>query len=93
MNDLRHDTDTDGYELVFAAPGTGAPRDVVLVLRSSRTGPGGHPVYRDRTGIVCAEISDRGEARMLASGGHQRLRHPVKVRRTAHRAPAGATSA
>ncbi|WP_371478586.1 DUF6296 family protein [Kitasatospora sp. NBC_00315] len=86
MSHASHDTDLDGYELVFAVPGAGADQDVVLVSRSTVTGPGGHPVYRDATGIVCAEISDRGEARMLASGGHQRLRHPVAVRRSTRRA-------
>jgi hypothetical protein len=61
------------FELVFpdgpAAPGGGA--DTVVVGRTAAKGPGGHPVYADPTGIVRAEISDRGEVRILASGGHQ----------------------
>ncbi|MEU7065516.1 DUF6296 family protein [Streptomyces sp. NPDC053429] len=58
------------YELVL--PGEpGAEPDTVVVSRTQLTGPGGHPVYEDRTGIVRAEISDRGEIRMLPSGGHQ----------------------
>ncbi|MFD0259743.1 DUF6296 family protein [Kitasatospora indigofera] len=73
--------DHDGFELVFAAPAPGDAPDVVVVRRSALTGPGGHPVYLDATGIVCAEISDRGEARMLATGAHQRLTRPVRVRR------------
>ncbi|MFJ5227365.1 DUF6296 family protein [Streptomyces sp. NPDC088400] len=65
----------DSYELVFVH--TGAPAatseetDVVAVHRTSRSGPGGHPLYADDTGIVVAEISDRNEVRMIASGGHQ----------------------
>lgn len=61
------------YELVFAHVGYPAPmeEDVVVVHRTERSGPGGHPVYMDDTGIVRAEISDRAEVRMIASGGHQ----------------------
>ncbi|MFF8293334.1 DUF6296 family protein [Streptomyces sp. NPDC016309] len=62
----------DHYELDFGR------EDVVLVHRTERTGAGGHPVYSDDTGIVLAEISDRGEVRMLASGGQQDL--PARVR-------------
>ncbi|MBP8533506.1 DUF6296 family protein [Streptomyces sp. MK37H] len=61
------------YELVFmdsAAPDPGA-EDVVVVHRTESSGAGGHPVYVDDTGIVRAEISDRAEVRMIASGGHQ----------------------
>ncbi|MFD6875818.1 MULTISPECIES: DUF6296 family protein [unclassified Streptomyces] len=58
------------YELVFPDDdGTG--QDVVVVDRTDAKGSGGHPVYTDATGIVRAEISDRGEVRMLASGGQQ----------------------
>jgi hypothetical protein len=57
------------YELVFQDPGTEA--ETLVVRRTDRTGPGGHPVYADETGIVQAEISDRGEVRMIATGGHQ----------------------
>ncbi|MER6996771.1 DUF6296 family protein [Streptomyces sp. NPDC000410] len=66
----------DAYELVFTDAGdagTGA-QDVVPVHRTDRKGPGGHPIYADDTGIVQAEISDRGEVRMIASGAHQ---HPA----------------
>ncbi|PRH76314.1 hypothetical protein C6N75_26310 [Streptomyces solincola] len=54
----------DAYELVFG-------QDAVVVHRTERTGSGGHPIYADDTGIVLAEISDRGEVRMLRSGGYQ----------------------
>ncbi|GAA2479984.1 hypothetical protein GCM10010406_15250 [Streptomyces thermolineatus] len=66
-------------ELVFEQPGLGPDvgRDTVVVHRTEATGPGGHPVYCDDTGIVRAEISSRGEVRMLASGGHQSPRPPV----------------
>lgn len=37
-------------------------------------------MYEDDTGIVRAEISDRGEVRMLASGGQQALSTPVTAR-------------
>ncbi|MFF0428710.1 DUF6296 family protein [Streptomyces sp. NPDC004520] len=63
MNPLR-------YELVFS-DSTGSAQDVVIVERTQLTGSGGHPVYTDATGIIRAEISDRSEVRMLASGGHQ----------------------
>lgn len=55
------------YELVFQAPAV--EDDVVIVHRTERAGAGGYPVYEDESGIVRAEISDRGEVRMLASGG------------------------
>ncbi|MER5766527.1 DUF6296 family protein [Streptomyces sp. NPDC001985] len=66
------------YELVFQA--SGAEDDVVVVRRTERAGAGGHPVYEDDTGIVRAEISERGEVRMLASGGHQAPGLPVSAR-------------
>ncbi|QKV90976.1 hypothetical protein HUT19_03825 [Streptomyces sp. NA02950] len=64
------------YELVFVDLGdltTKDPsgEDIVVVHRTESSGPGGHPVYADDTGIVRAEISDRAEVRMIASGGHQ----------------------
>ncbi|MGP3953068.1 DUF6296 family protein [Streptomyces sp. 7N604] len=70
------------YELVFASSGQPAPatEDVVVVHRTDRSGPGGHPVYADDTGIVRAEISDRAEVRMIASGGHQEHRSAVQAR-------------
>ncbi|MET9604298.1 DUF6296 family protein [Streptomyces sp. NPDC006512] len=58
------------YELVFP-DSEGRGQDVVLVDRTEAKGPGGHPVYTDATGIVRAEISDRGEVRMLATGAQQ----------------------
>ncbi|WP_371477257.1 DUF6296 family protein [Kitasatospora sp. NBC_00315] len=65
-------SDQKRYALTFpGTPGTQAPQDVVIVTWTSATGPGGHPVYEDDSGIVRAEISDGGEVRMLASGGHQ----------------------
>ena len=45
----------------------------MIVRRTAQSGAGGYPVYEDETGIVRAEISERGEVRMLASGGHQLL--------------------
>ncbi|SEK50919.1 DUF6296 family protein [Streptacidiphilus jiangxiensis] len=67
------------YELVFRSPGDGS-EDVVVVHATGATGPGGHPVYADASGIIRAEISDRAEARMLPTGGHQALPRPVACR-------------
>ncbi|GAA0288296.1 hypothetical protein GCM10010302_28310 [Streptomyces polychromogenes] len=67
------------YELRFPG-GAGTGEDTVVVDRTEATGPGGHPVYADATGIVRAEISDRGEVRMLATGGHQVPSQPVTAR-------------
>ncbi|MET8508564.1 DUF6296 family protein [Streptomyces sp. NPDC004787] len=67
------------YELVFSGD-AGAARDAVVVERTPAAGPGGHPVYADPTGIIRAEISDRDEVRMLASGGHQEPPHGVVAR-------------
>ncbi|MET9431543.1 MULTISPECIES: DUF6296 family protein [unclassified Streptomyces] len=64
----------DHYELDFGQD------TVVEVHRTDRTGAGGHPVYADDTGIVLAEISDRGEVRMMASGGHQDPAARVRAR-------------
>ncbi|QNP66794.1 DUF6296 family protein [Streptomyces genisteinicus] len=68
----------ESYELVFQA--SAVADDVVTVRRTERAGPGGSPVYEDRTGIVRAEISERGEVRMLASGAHQAHPFPVTAR-------------
>lgn len=74
------------YELVFPRPdggdGEGA-EDVVVVRPTGTLGPGGHPVYSDDSGIVRAEISDKDEIRMLATGGHQEPVPPTAVRRRA----------
>ncbi|WP_369142388.1 DUF6296 family protein [Streptomyces sp. R44] len=72
MNPLR-------YELVFS-DSTGSARDVVIVERTDLKGAGGHPVYSDATGIIKAEISDRDEVRILASGGHQEPSQSVRAR-------------
>ncbi|MEU2156118.1 DUF6296 family protein [Streptomyces sp. NPDC019396] len=85
---MNRDGTGEDYELVFAHAGakdTGAAadEDAVVVHRTDRKGPGGHPVYADDTGIVQAEISDRGEVRMLASGGHQQPASGVEARRPA----------
>ncbi|MFF5970163.1 DUF6296 family protein [Streptomyces sp. NPDC012769] len=80
---------TPRYELVFS-DAVGSARDVVVVERTSATGPGGHPVYADPTGIIRAEISDRDEVRVLASGGHQEPAHSVVARRL-REAPEGGT--
>jgi hypothetical protein len=70
------------YELVFKHSGQPPPadQDVVVVHRTDRSGPGGYPVYADDTGIVRAEISDRAEVRMIASGGHQEPASAVQAR-------------
>ncbi|MET9464055.1 DUF6296 family protein [Streptomyces sp. NPDC006544] len=74
----------DRYELVFDRTESDPEgTDVVVVTRTPQTGPGGHPVYVDETGIIRAEISDQGELRMLPSGGQQDLTHPVRARRPA----------
>ncbi|MFG2749492.1 DUF6296 family protein [Streptomyces xanthophaeus] len=57
------------YELAFPGGSDGA--DLVEVTRSSRTGPGGHPVYQDTTGIIQAEINDQLEVRVLDTGRGQ----------------------
>ncbi len=44
-------------------------------------------MYEDETGIVRAEISDRGEVRMLASGGHQVPGTPLLARPLSEDAP------
>ncbi|MFD7614017.1 DUF6296 family protein [Streptomyces sp. NPDC059828] len=85
---MNRDGTGEDYELVFAhavTKDTGAAidEDAVVVHRTDRKGPGGHPVYADDTGIVQAEISDRGEVRMLASGGHQQPASGVEARRPA----------
>ncbi|MFB6614119.1 DUF6296 family protein [Streptomyces sp. NPDC085524] len=67
----------DAFEVVFAAA-DGVGEDVVRMTRTGAAGPGGHPVYEDATGIVRAEISDRGEVRVLATGGGQ---EPARVLR------------
>ncbi|MFF3757293.1 DUF6296 family protein [Streptomyces sp. NPDC002185] len=72
MNPLR-------YELVFSG-GTDSAEDVVIVERTQLKGSGGHPVYSDATGIIRAEISDRDEVRVLASGGHQQPSQSVRAR-------------
>ncbi|MCB5906525.1 DUF6296 family protein [Streptomyces pinistramenti] len=68
----------EGYELVFQS--SAVADDVVIVRRTAGAGAGGYPIYEDETGIVRAEISERGEVRMLASGGHQDIGVPLLVR-------------
>lgn len=68
----------ESYQLVFQT--SAVEDDAVIVHRTLQSGAGGYPVYEDETGIVRAEISERGEVRMLASGGHQRLGTPLVVR-------------
>lgn len=48
----------ESYELIFQAPAV--EDDVVIVRRTDKAGAGGYPIYEDETGIVRAEISDRG---------------------------------
>ncbi|HWU11660.1 MAG TPA: DUF6296 family protein [Streptomyces sp.] len=68
----------ESYELIFRAGG--AEDDVVAVHLTARSGAGGYPIYEDESGIVRAEISERGEVRMQASGGHQVLGAPLLAR-------------
>ncbi|MFE0698736.1 DUF6296 family protein [Streptomyces sp. NPDC058872] len=84
MNPLR-------YELVFS-DGTGSPRDLVIVERTHLTGSGGHPVYTDATGIIRAEISDRDEVRIIATGGHQEPSQGVRARPLPDTGPVGPES-
>ncbi|MEV8533673.1 DUF6296 family protein [Streptomyces sp. NPDC051211] len=70
---------TQRYELVFP-DGPDAGQDIVEVAITDQTGPGGHPVYVDATGIVRAEISDRGEVRILPTGGGQEPAQGVRAR-------------
>lgn len=65
----------ESYQLVFQA--SAVEDDAVVVRRTAQAGAGGSPIYEDETGIVRAEISDRGEVRMLATGGHQVLGTPL----------------
>lgn len=58
------------YELTFPGALEGG-QDTVEVSVTGRTGPGGHPVYEDATGIIQAEISDKSEVRVLATGAGQ----------------------
>lgn len=71
----------ESYQLVFQS--SAVEDDAVIVRRTAQAGAGGYPVYEDETGIVRAEISERGEVRMLASGGHQVLGTPLVVREPA----------
>lgn len=64
-----------GFELTFIARDSSSATaagerggHTVHVAPTSLTGPGGYPVYADATGIIRAEISERGEVRMLATG-------------------------
>ncbi|MFE6852493.1 DUF6296 family protein [Streptomyces sp. NPDC057674] len=67
------------YELAF--PGeSAAGQDLVEVKCTARTGPGGHAVYEDVTGIVQAEISLQAEVRILATGGGQDAVRGVEAR-------------
>ncbi|MGW1763686.1 DUF6296 family protein [Streptomyces sp. NPDC002073] len=67
------------YELVFPG-GLDGGQDLVEVTITGRTGPGGHPVYEDVTGIIQAEISDQAEVRVLATGAGQEPAHGVTAR-------------
>jgi len=77
-----------GYELTFESAPTAAERsgtDIVPVhnvevRRTDALGAGGHPVYTDAGGTVRAEISDRGEVRMIATSARQVPRRPVCCR-------------
>jgi hypothetical protein len=84
-------TGHERFELRFApTPGSAAGSDTVVVHRTRTVGPGGHPVYTDDSGIIRAEISDRGEVRMLPTTTHQNLRRPVACRSLAPLPPSPA---
>ena len=81
---------TPAYELVFEPVPSGSGRteaDVVRVYRTEALGSGGHPIYVDAGGTVRAEISDRGEVRMLATSARQVLRRPTRCRALACSVP------
>jgi Family of unknown function (DUF6296) len=85
---------TPGYELTFEPLPGGAARtsaDVVRVHRTDAVGAGGHPVYVDAGGTIRAEISDRGEVRMIATSARQVPRRPVCCRALLPLGWAGAT--
>lgn len=67
------------YELVFPGVPEGG-QDTVEVRVTGRTGAGGHPVYEDTTGTIQAEISDKAEVRVLATGAGQEPVHGVTAR-------------
>ncbi|MCZ4123885.1 DUF6296 family protein [Streptomyces sp. H39-S7] len=74
-----------GFDLIFADPDSSPLRGAgkrgqhtVHVAWTSAGGPGGHPIYVDSTGIIRAEISARGEVRMLATGFGQKPQQPVR---------------
>ncbi|MFC1411301.1 DUF6296 family protein [Streptacidiphilus sp. N1-12] len=72
---------TTHYELTFPVSALDrTPATAVIVRRTAAQGPGGHPIYSDETGAVRAEISDRGECRVLATGVRQRPRRPISCR-------------
>lgn len=68
------------YELAFASALHQVPTVTVVVRRTAAQGPGGHPIYSDESGAVRAEISDRGECRMITTSPQQRLRRRVSCR-------------
>ncbi|MCQ4040727.1 DUF6296 family protein [Streptantibioticus rubrisoli] len=74
------DQQPTAYELTFPQGEQEAAADTVVVRRTEAAGPGGSAVYEDDSGIIRAEISDKGEVRMLASGGRQALRRPTSAR-------------
>ncbi len=85
---------TPGYELTFESVPAGGERtsaEIVRVHRTDALGAGGHPVYTDAGGTIRAEISDRGEVRMLATSARQVLRRPVCCRELRPLGWAGAT--
>ncbi|QMU80241.1 hypothetical protein GXW83_13350 [Streptacidiphilus sp. PB12-B1b] len=81
------------YELTFEPAPAGsaeAGAGTVRVHRTDFLGSGGHPIYVDAGGTVRAEISDRGEVRMIATSARQVLRRPVACRRVPGRDPGAA---
>ncbi|GAA1909455.1 DUF6296 family protein [Streptantibioticus ferralitis] len=68
------------YELTFPQSEEEGAADTVVVRRTETAGPGGSAVYTDDSGIIRAEISEKGEVRMLASGGRQALSRPTSAR-------------
>lgn len=75
-------------EITFAPVGPQDEPDVVIMHRTPDLGPGGNNVYSDASGIVRAEVSGRGEVRMIATSAQQRPAQPLRCRSLEADAPA-----
>lgn len=74
------ETTSRAIEITFAPAGSRNPPDVVVLHCTPDLGPGGHSVYCDATGIIRAEVSASGEARMLPTSAQQQPARPVRCR-------------